>query len=133
MTFHVPHDFRVLRGPMGSDDSYGNNGMFIIPAKRYRFQCIASDEMGWEHVSVILITNAGNQVNRNPNWNEMCAVKGVFWDPVDAVMQLHPPETEYVNDHPNCLHLWRPTDGNIPMPPSIMVGVPALNKIRGMK
>jgi hypothetical protein len=41
------------------------------------------------------------------------------------VIQYHPPESEYVNNHPNCLHLWRPTGCALPMPPSIMVGVKA--------
>ena len=128
MAFHVPHEFRVLKGPMGSDNTYGNNGKFIIPGKRWRFQIIASDGLGWEHVSVTLISNSGKGLNRNPNWNEMCAVKDIFWDPVDTVMQLHPPESMYVNDHPHCLHLWRPADGQIPMPPPITVGIPKLKQ-----
>ena len=29
-------------------------------------------------------------------------------------MQLHPAEQEYINQHPYCLHLWRPqTDAEI--------------------
>jgi hypothetical protein len=56
----------------------------------------------------------------------MCFIKDTFWDGEDCVMQLHPPRSEYVNNHPYCLHLWRPTDGRvIPQPPSIFVGVAA--------
>ena len=76
---------------------------------------IASWGMGWEHVSVSL-------PDRCPTWGEMCAVKDIFWQRQECVMQLHPSEDEYVNCHPFCLHLWKPIDERIPRPPSIMVG-----------
>lgn len=122
--FHVPNEFRVKTGRLASTDDQGNNGLFIIKAKRYDIRVICSDGGGWEHVSVSLSNN------RIPNWKEMCAVKEIFWDPVDCVMQLHPPASEYINNHPACLHLWRPVAESIPMPPSIMVGLKQLNKER---
>jgi hypothetical protein len=72
---------------------------------------------GWEHVSVSL-------KNRTPNWQEMCFVKDLFWLPEECVVQYHPPRTIYVNCHPNCLHLWRPLQEQMPMPPAILVGPP---------
>jgi len=71
--------------------------------------------MGWEHVSISL-------QNRCPNWIEMCFVKNLFWDEEEAVMQLHPPKSDYVNIAKTCLHLWKPINAQIPLPPSIMVG-----------
>ncbi len=117
MTFHVPEKLRITSGRMGSDARWGNNGAFMIPAKpgRARLAVIASDGEGWEHVSV-------SASFRCPSWEEMCEVKGLFWDPEDCVMQLHPPESDYVNDHPFCLHLWRPAGAEILRPPSWMVG-----------
>jgi hypothetical protein len=38
------------------------------------------------------------------------------------VMQLHPARVDYINFHPHCLHLWRPVDATIPLPPSCLVG-----------
>lgn len=70
---------------------------------------------GWEHVSV-------SRRDRCPTWDEMCLVKSIFWDEDDCVIQYHPPRSEYVNNHPNCLHLWRPIGVSLAMPPSIMVG-----------
>jgi hypothetical protein len=52
----------------------------------------------------------------------MCQIKALFWDEEEAVMQLHPPRSDYVNVHHFCLHLWRPTETTIPLPPSILVG-----------
>lgn len=76
----------------------------------------ANEEIPWEHVSV-------STRNRCPNWTEMCFVKGLFWDDEETVMQLHPPKSTWVNNHQYCLHLWRPTLAEIPLPPSIAVGV----------
>ena len=115
--FRVPEQHRVINGAgaMNSTADCGNNGLFMIPLKTKLLRVIASDEMGWEHVSVSLR-------NRCPNWKEMNAVKNLFWSEEDAVMQLHPPKSEYVNCHPNVLHLWRPTNETIPRPPTFMVG-----------
>ena len=55
--------------------------------------------------------------------SEMCQIKALFWDEDDCVIQYHPQSSEHVNNHPNCLHLWRPIGVSLPMPPSIMVGL----------
>lgn len=123
--FHVPDDCRVIEGPYGSFPEDGNNGMFRIVMKksinvdrRLRYLCVASDGGGWEHVSVSLPW-------RCPTWNEMCAIKNIFWDPEDLVVQFHPPASEYVNNHPNCLHLWRKCGSNdfCETPPAEFVGL----------
>jgi hypothetical protein len=69
----------------------------------------------WEHVSVSL-------PDRCPTWEEMARVKALFWEAADCVVQFHPPESEYVNHHPFCLHLWRPIGEQIKTPPAILVG-----------
>ena len=118
MTFHVPEDCRLLKGkaPWGleSTEADGNNGAFLIRTRSGALRVIASDGGLWEHCSVSL-------GGRCPTWAEMCLVKDLFWDPEDAVMQLHPPASTYVNNHPFTLHLWRPVDRAIPMPPIVMV------------
>lgn len=117
MSFHVPEEFRLKSGPLSTDSSYGNNGAFIITmfGCRYKLRCIASDGEGWEHVSVSL-------EQRCPNWEEMCFIKSLFWDEEDCVIQYHPPRKNYVNCHKYCLHMWRPVNVDIPIPPSDMVG-----------
>ena len=116
MTFHVPNKFRIREGRYGSDESYGNNGAFDVRLKHKQIvQVIAGDGLGWEHVSV-------SRQDRCPTWDEMCQIKAMFWDEEDCVVQYHPPKSDYVNIHKNCLHLWRPTDGELPRPPKIMIG-----------
>ena len=112
---------RFLDGPYGSDASYGLAGAFgLMGPKGEELRIVSSgtdQEFGWEHVSVSC------KRKRTPNWYEMCFVKDLFWSDEEAVMQLHPPQSDYVNVHPHCLHLWRPLDAVIPLPPSILVGV----------
>lgn len=79
---------------------------------------IASDGMGWQHVSVSI---EGDK--RCPTWDMMCAVKDLFWEPEDWIVQFHPAKSQYVNNHPGCLHLWRPTEAELPKPKAYMVGI----------
>lgn len=58
-----------------------------------------------------------------PSWDDMCQLKDMFFKENETVVQYHPAKSEYVNNMPNCLHLWRPTNGALPTPPSIMAGV----------
>ena len=92
-------------------------GAFRMPSKidGQDLTIIASSDEGWDHVSV-------SRSNRCPNWPEMEYVKRMFFKDDETVMQLHVPESEHINCHPNCLHLWRPKDIPIPRPPGWMVG-----------
>lgn len=115
MSFKVPNKYRIRTGRMGSDDSFGCNGAFEIPLKHgQRVFVIAGDGLGWEHVSV-------SRKDRAPLWEEMCQIKAMFWDDEDCVVQFHPPRSQYVNVHNNCLHLWRPVDGVMPTPATLLV------------
>lgn len=114
--FRVPHP--THGGPPGA-----RYGAFQIPhaPTGVSLRVIASDGKGWEHVSVSL-------PNRTPNWREMEAVCRLFWHEEEAVMQLHPPRSQWVSNHPYCLPLWKPVGERIPMPPSLMVGIPGLER-----
>ena len=79
---------------------------------------IWSNGGGWEHVSV-----APYKRSHTPTWDEMCRLKDMFFHDDEVVVQFHPAKSEYVNNMPNCLHLWRPLNEVMPTPPSIMVGV----------
>jgi hypothetical protein len=98
--------------------SYGDhqNGVFVVPSPidHQDMLVIASVGEGWEHVSV-------SRKNRCPNWPEMEAVKRKFFAPSDVCMQLHVAVDDHINCHDHCLHIWKPTDLVIPLPPSIFV------------
>lgn len=105
-------------------------GLFWIPyANGIVLYCIVvdgDDEIDWEHVSVSVKKQASNaliHLERCPTWEEMCVVKDHFWEEEDCVVQFHPPKSEYISQHPYCLHLWRKINTNFETPPSIAVGV----------
>lgn len=95
-------------------------GMFIVPVEGVELRVIASSDAGWDHVSVAPLNEA-----RCPTWGEMDAIKRLFFLRDETAMQLHVPELEHINDHPYCLHMWRPIRGVIHRPPGWMVGGPA--------
>lgn len=93
------------------------NGFFKVFVNGHSFFCVASCGGGWDHVSI-----SPFHQKRCPTWDEMCAIKTMFFGPEETVIQYHPPESSYVNIHPYCLHLWKPNNGTeIPMPPVAFV------------
>lgn len=78
------------------------------------FNIIFSFGGGWDHVSV-------SRRDRCCTWEEMCQIKDIFFNENECVVQYHPPKSEYVNRHPYCLHLWKPQNITIPLPPKEMV------------
>jgi len=112
--FKVPKKARVKLS--GYPEGDAANGAFVVKLKHAQTAfVIASDGAGWEHVSV-------SRKDRCATWEEMCQVKDMFWDDEDVVMQFHVPAKDHVNNHPYCLHLWRPKGVNVLRPDSIMVG-----------
>lgn len=90
-----------------------NRGVFLIPSKvrgGEDLRIIADTGEGWDHVSV-------STKNRTPTWEEMDMVKRLFFKRDEVVMQLHVAVDDHINIHSHVLHLWRPTNGCIPMPP----------------
>ncbi len=91
-------------------------GVFLVPSCKDKapMRVIASVGDGWDHVSV-------SRANRCPNWPEMEQIKRLFFKEDEVAMQLHVAPKDHVNVHPYCLHIWRPLEAAIPMPPSSMV------------
>jgi len=124
----------------GRFDGRGHNGHFFIRCHGKMLCVVCSNGGGWDHVSV-------SRPSQCPTWEDMAAIKDLFFEDDECVMQLHPPNSDYVNNHPYCLHLWRPQTGAeiaaimssapglegiipypetpapIPRPPSWMVGI----------
>jgi len=74
---------------------------------------------GWEHVSI-------DGKKRMPTWDEMCDLKDMFWEEDECCIQYHPAKSEYVNNLPYCLHIWKPIEkyaGKLPIPPSVFTGL----------
>lgn len=128
MKFSPEVDKYRLRVGLYRSDPGDNFGAFLIPGPCGRnLKVIASsgDEttgIEWEHVSV-------SAEKHCPTWREMCFIKDLFWSEEETVMELHPPKSEYINNHSTCLHLWRPLKAGIPLPPGITVGFKELGTL----
>jgi len=116
-------DLRVLNGMRDCSPQvikyYGGVGdetcgVFRVQSNSQVLICVASADGGWDHVSVSL-------PNRCPNWPEMDHVKRLFFKDDEVVMQLHVAAADHISHHPYCLHLWRPHDQAIPLPPKEFV------------
>lgn len=112
----VPEKFRLKNGNMGTTEADGNNGVFPIKRGKLQFFVIASDGMGWDHVSV---TIANRQ--RTATWEEMCFIKDIFFSKDEWAVQFHPASVDYVDNHKYCLHLWHSQRQVQPRPLNIMV------------
>lgn len=124
--FHVPAErYRIVDGPMGSDPATPA-GAFVVESVEpgWALILICDDgrapglDTGWEHVSVHATRR---RHSRTPTWREMTQTKDLCWGPEDVVIQIHPAASAYVNTHPDVLHLWRPIDGRLPLPPRELV------------
>lgn len=103
----------------GYGSAYGDTfGWFklLCPATGCLLNVIAADgsETRFDHVSVSL-------KDRTPTWEEMAWVKSLFWDEEELVIEYHPPKSKYINVTSTVLHLWKPLDVEIPLPPAICV------------
>jgi hypothetical protein len=79
---------------------------------------IVSHGGGWNHASVSPYAK-----RIIPSWSDMCALKEMIWNDDETVIQIHPPKDQYVNNVPNCLHLWECYYKPMVLPPSVFVGI----------
>lgn len=79
-----------------------------------KLRVIASWGGGWDHVSV-------SHPTRTPLYEEMEWIREKFFEDDEVVMQLSVARADHINTHVYCLHMWRPQDQEIPMPPKEFV------------
>lgn len=113
----LPKNWRCIH-PGG----HRQEGVFFYNGPRFKYpiKVIACAADGWDHVSVSLPT-----VRRAPNWEELEFVKRCFFRDDETAIQLHVPKKQHVDYSGvigfDVLHLWRPHDFEIPVPPAYMI------------
>lgn len=96
---------------------FGNiGGTGRLTINGIRSSVVWSTDGGWDHVSVSPI-----DPRMTPKWDFMCELKNLFFNEDETVVQYHPQKEDYVNIKQNCLHLWKPTKAELPIPPKEMV------------
>ena len=118
-------EIRKIKGLLIINKSFdGGSGVFTDGSLKDS-TVVWSYAGGWDHVSIC-------PKNHVPTWEEMCAVKEMFWNEDEAVIQIHAPKESYVNNMKNCLHLWRPIEkyaGKLPLPPDLFVGIKEIGEL----
>lgn len=107
---------RVIVEQLSDDGGIGWVPGLDVKKPNNRARVIWSFGGGWDHVSV-------SWEKRCPTWDEMAKVKKLFFHPEEVCVQFHPAESEYVNFHPCCLHIWRCQTEAMPTPKAWMVGL----------
>ena len=108
----------ILKNPRFSEVERSYDGFrALISFPMWIGSVICSTGAGWNHVSIVPLKR-----NYVPSWQDMCNLKDVFFNEDEAVIQIHPPKSEYVNNVENCLHLWQCTYKEMVLPPSVLVG-----------
>ena len=90
----------------------------VAPKAALFVRVIAASGAGWDHVSVSCADLARELT---PTWAIMEWVKRRFFHPHETAMQLHVPVKDHISIHDHVLHLWRPHDKRIPLPPKRFV------------
>lgn len=75
---------------------------------------IATAGDGWDHVSV-------SRADRPPVWDEMEQIKHLFFKEDEVAYQFHVPTSDHINNHKNCLHIWRHQKEKVSLPPKEFV------------
>ncbi len=131
--FKAQEKYRVRKGKLASDASFGNNGVFFIPAgteavpdenkvlvhSPYFILCVLSDQRDWEHIAVAIHTIGPP---RAPVKEEVEAVRNMFWGKDDTVVQFTT-SSNFKDDNPHTVHLWRNPLMDIPVPPAELFGL----------
>lgn len=77
---------------------------------------VEADGARWMHVSC-------SRPEGLPNWADLGLVKRTFIGDERIALQVFPRQVDYVNHHPNVLHLWARLDGGDPVPDFRVKGI----------
>lgn len=108
----ISSNISLIELDVRSEYDYG--GACAVQVSNKQLRVIFSCSHGWDHVSV-------STEDRTPTYQEMKAIKDLFFKSEEWAMELHPPKEQYISAHPYVLHIWRPHHIEIPQPPRIMI------------
>lgn len=85
--------------PHGLQLAWRGRGLLVLADVGQRGDGSPAGTASWYHVSF-------SRTGRMPTYDDAALVRRAFFRPASVVVQVFPPESEHVNDHPYCLHLW---------------------------
>lgn len=112
--FEIPHVDQWQRSQFGAH--------YVVICSDGKPELQSGFGSGWDHVSAhCRSVRKKTPVMHTPTWEDMEYLRSLFFEDDETVMQLSVPRTEHINIHNHVLHLWRPLECAIPMPPAVLV------------
>ncbi len=101
---------RVVPASWRQIERRGDGAMYVQSATRLSLIVAGEEHDGrrWLHMSMA-------HPDRLPTWPELVDAKEIFVGREEYAVQVIPPRSRYVNQHPFCLHLFTCVDGH-PLP-----------------
>jgi len=104
-------DLVLKDGPMEEEDIDENlrtgkfrNSMFVHDGFTVMFTVENHGTSAYQHLSV-------SRKERYPSWDEIVLFRSLFFEDDDEIVQVIPKESDYVNVHDNCFHMWLDISG----------------------
>lgn len=105
---------RTLQANVRLIDDFTNAGRYGVRLDGAMLSAILEvecvDDKLWLHLSI-----CGQKPARVPDWTELRWCKDYFLGVDRKAVQILPARAEYINQHPNVLHLYSPLEGD-PLP-----------------
>lgn len=98
----LPADWRLMTDHWNAAWYRSRDGLTVC------IEAEIHDLENWLHLSV-------SRRDKDPSYFDLQRVKALFIGRERKAIQVIPPESEYYNFHPHCLHLWSPLDRD-PLP-----------------
>ena len=94
----LPQNWKIIKRSEDGAAYRNRTGLAVIISC-----CVEADGKNWIHLSV-------SKRKQYPTWDEFVQVKELFLGRESLALQVLPPRSEWVNDHPFCLHLYQCLD-----------------------
>lgn len=97
-----------IKTPLSLNGTPETSGTFIVYVGGKSFYVIAEiHDNGYGKVEHVSVTPCNRKRTTCPTWEEMTAIKDMFFGDEEECYQVFPKKSEYVNLHPLCMHIWR--------------------------
>ncbi len=104
----------------GQYDMLESQKAYVFSKEKGDYYIQTLQTFGWDHISLVVRTYYnGKRVERIPGTSELEEVCEMFFGEDEPVVEVHPRREDYVNINPYTLHLWRPINEELPLPPVV--------------
>lgn len=124
---YVLHIWRsnILDFPLPNNEDYNkqtNIENINIPRKKGYYNISIIQTNDWKRIQVSLLNWWHQQLKVFPTWDEMCAIKDIFFNDDEAIIEIHPSDEYKIYEKDYTIDLWKPLNKELPLPNPDLVG-----------